>query len=101
MTLPGIQAISTPPVIPPPQAGRPAAAGSKTDFAALVRQAVETVDRDQQASATGVEQLLSGRRQDVLPVVTAVAKADASFKLLIGVRNKMIEAYKQTINMQI
>ncbi|MBL7139341.1 MAG: flagellar hook-basal body complex protein FliE [Planctomycetes bacterium] len=101
MTLSGIHAIGTPPVIQPPQVARPDAAGPKTDFASLVRKAVETVDQDQQASATGVEQLLSGRRQDVLPVVTAVAKADASFKLLIGVRNKMIEAYKQTINMQV
>jgi flagellar hook-basal body complex protein FliE len=30
-----------------------------------------------------------------------VAKADLSFKLLMAVRNKVIEAYKQTINMQI
>jgi len=34
-------------------------------------------------------------------VVTEVAKADMSFKLLMAVRNKVIEAYKQTINMQI
>jgi flagellar hook-basal body complex protein FliE len=32
-------------------------------------------------------------------VVAAVAKADVSFKVLVGVRNKLIEAYKQTMNM--
>jgi flagellar hook-basal body complex protein FliE len=36
-----------------------------------------------------------------VPVVAAVAKADMSFKLLMGVRNKVIEAYRQTMNMQI
>jgi flagellar hook-basal body complex protein FliE len=34
-------------------------------------------------------------------VVAAVAEADVSFKLLLGIRNKLIEAYKQTMNMSI
>ncbi|HEV59037.1 MAG TPA: flagellar hook-basal body complex protein FliE, partial [Phycisphaerales bacterium] len=28
------------------------------------------------------------------------ARADMSFKLLVGVRNKLIEAYKETMKMQ-
>ena len=47
------------------------------------------------------QELLTGKSEDVLPVVTAVAKADLSFKLLMGIRNKVVEAYKQTMNMQI
>jgi flagellar hook-basal body complex protein FliE len=31
--------------------------------------------------------------------VAAVAKADISFKVLVGVRNKLIDAYKQTMSM--
>ncbi|MFO8014504.1 MAG: flagellar hook-basal body complex protein FliE [Phycisphaerae bacterium] len=105
MNISGIHGIGTPPVIQPPQAtptGR-AAGGAKgtTDFGHLVTKAIETVDQDQQASAGAIEQLLTGKQQDLLPVVTSVAKADASFKLLIGVRNKMIEAYKTTLNMQV
>jgi flagellar hook-basal body complex protein FliE len=42
---------------------------------------------------------LSGKNEDITSVVSAVAKADMSFKLLVGVRNKLIEAYKQTMNM--
>ena len=42
-----------------------------------------------------------GETQDVVPAVAAMAEADISFKLLMGVRNKVIEAYKQTMNMQI
>jgi flagellar hook-basal body complex protein FliE len=41
------------------------------------------------------------KNQDITSVVSSVAKADMSFKLLIGVRNKLIEAYKQTMNMNI
>ena len=59
------------------------------------------VDQDQNATAASIQDLLSGKSRDILPVVAAAAKADMSFKLLIGVRNKLIEAYKQTMNMQI
>ena len=52
-------------------------------------------------SNASIQDLLSGKTQSILPTVAAVAKADMSFKLLIGVRNKVIEAYKQTMNMQV
>jgi flagellar hook-basal body complex protein FliE len=62
---------------------------------------VSQVDQAQQASVSAVQDLLTGKSEDILPVVSAVAKADLSFKLLMGVRNKVIEAYKQTMNMQV
>lgn len=70
-------------------------------FSDLLKTAMHQVDGDQQKSAGAIQDLLSGTSQDVLPVISAAAKADMSFKLLIGVRNKVIEAYKQTMNMQI
>ena len=78
---------------------KPSAAGS--DFSNVLRDYLGKVDGDQQASSKAIQDLLAGKSDDVLPVVAAVAKADMSFKLLIGVRNKVIEAYKQTMNMQI
>ena len=48
-----------------------------------------------------IKDLLSGKNDDITSVVSAVAKADMSFKLLVGVRNKLIVAYKQTMNMQL
>jgi flagellar hook-basal body complex protein FliE len=62
---------------------------------------ISKVDDLQQSSDMSIQDLLSGRSEDITTVVSAVAKADMSFKLLIGVRNKLIEAYKQTINMPI
>ncbi len=71
------------------------------DFSKTLMDVVNSVDDKQQTSQAAIQDLLSGKSRDVLPVVMAVAKADMSFKLLIGVRNKVIEAYKQTMNMQI
>jgi flagellar hook-basal body complex protein FliE len=60
---------------------------------------VSKVNDLQQASDASIQDLLTGKNNDVTAVVSAVAKADASFKVLVGVRNKLIEAYKQTMNM--
>lgn len=57
------------------------------------------VDDIQQSSNMAIKDLLSGKNEDITSVVSAVVKADMSFKLLVGVRNKLIEAYKQTMNM--
>ena len=87
-----------------PQVTRPGgqeAGQPKADFASTLRDCVQQAESDQQASAQAVQDLLSGKTEDVVPVVAAVAKADMSFKLLMGVRNKVIEAYRQTMNMQI
>ena len=60
---------------------------------------ISKVDDLQRSSDMSIQELLSGKSQDITSVVSAVAKADMSFKLLVGVRNKLIEAYKQTMNM--
>jgi len=82
-------------------AGQKNSGAEKGDFAGKLRSCIDQVDQTQQSSAGTIEDLLSGKSHDVLPTIAAVAKADMSFKLLIGVRNKVIEAYKQTMNMQI
>ena len=60
---------------------------------------ISNVDDLQQSSDISIKDLLSGKNEDITSMVSAVAKADMSFKLLVGVRNKLIEAYKQTMNM--
>ena len=103
----GINPISgmVPPVRANPTTSAPAsqrpAEGAKASFSDMLNQCIERVDADQTASAEAVRQLLTGQAEDPLGVITAVAKADMSFKLLMGVRNKVIEAYKQMINMQV
>ena len=62
---------------------------------------IGNVDGQQQASGSAIQDLIAGKSKDILPVVHAVAEADLSFKLLMGVRNKVIEAYQQTMRMQI
>jgi flagellar hook-basal body complex protein FliE len=74
----------------------------KSDFSNTVKaveEYISKVDDLQQSSDMSIKDLLAGKNEDITSVVSAVAKADMSFKLLVGVRNKLIEAYKQTMNM--
>jgi flagellar hook-basal body complex protein FliE len=76
--------------------------GKKGGFADTIKAAgdfISGVDDLQQSSDMSIKDLLSGKNEDITSVVSAVAKADMSFKLLVGVRDKLIEAYKQTMNM--
>ena len=95
----GIRPAMMPAGLTGPQAKKPAA--GKGNFGEMLKAYVGEVDNRQQTSHEAIKDLISGRTQDVLPVVNAVAQADLSFKLLMGVRNKVIEAYKQTMNMQV
>jgi flagellar hook-basal body complex protein FliE len=85
--------------------GTPKAGGAdakQSDFAdtiKAVRDYVSKVDDLQQSSDMSIKDLLNGKNEDITSAVAAMVKADLSFKLLVGVRNKLIEAYKQTMNM--
>ena len=81
---------------------KPKTTSPKSGFADTIRAVgkhISKVDDLQQSSDISIKDLLSGKNGDITSVVSAVAKADMSFKLLVGVRNKLIEAYKQTMNM--
>jgi flagellar hook-basal body complex protein FliE len=92
-TLPNLQS---------PPANAETAGVPKSDFLSAIEAAgryVSKVDDLQQTADTSIQDLLTGKNNDITSVVSAVAKADVSFKVLVGVRNKLIEAYKQTMNM--
>ena len=81
--------------------GASKAVGNGQDFGKTVKEYVSKANDLQQDSENSIKDLLTGKNQDINSVVASVAKADASFKLLVGVRNKIIEAYKETMKMQI
>ncbi len=93
-SLPLTTKVGAPQVFKPP-VGNP----EFSQVAKAVGNYVTKVDDLQQASDASVQDLLTGKTNDITAVISAAAKADMSFKLLVGVRNKIIEAYKQTMNM--
>ncbi len=84
-----------------PQVGTESKNSAFADTVKAVEKHLSNVDELQHSSDMSIKDLLAGKNGDITSVVAAVAKADMSFKLLVGVRNKLIEAYKQTMNMQV
>ena len=62
---------------------------------------IEQVNRLQQDAEKAIEDLYSGRRDDVDGVLIAKQKADLAFQLLLQVRNKMVDAYEEIRQMRV
>ncbi len=62
---------------------------------------LEEVNRLQQDAEKAIEDLSTGRRDDVANVMTAKAKADLAFKMLLQVRNKLMDAYNEVKEMRV
>ena len=54
----------------------------------------------QQQARTGTERMLTGEVEDVHQVMIAVEKANTSFLLMMEIRNKLVEAYREVMRMQ-
>ena len=62
---------------------------------------VNNVNDLQNSANTAIDKMASGEAADVHEVMIAVEKAKVSFDMLLQIRNKMLDAYKQIMQMQI
>ena len=73
--------------------------GSAADDGPSFRQALEqelaTVNQLQQDAKEAVEDYMSGRRDDLESVIGATQKAETAFKMLLQVRNKVMDALEE------
>lgn len=63
-------------------------------FAADVNNQLQKADRQ-------MEEFAGGQTSDLQDVVVTSEKADLSFKLLLQVRNKLLDAYQEIMRMQV
>lgn len=77
------------------QQAKKAEAAGATGFKDLLMQNIEQVNKLQEDATTAIEDLTTGKRDDVESVLLATAKADTAFRLLQQVRNKVFDAYKE------
>lgn len=70
-------------------------------FANLLVKQVEDVNSMQQDANDMVHSMLTGGDVNEAEVLTAVQKADLAFRMLLQVRNKLIEAYREVQQIQI
>lgn len=85
-----------------PGAGAGSAAGvGGASFSDVLKKSIEEVSKLQQDASSAVENLMTGKSDDMIGVMTAVEKSDLAFKTLLAIRTKLMDAYEQIKNMPI
>lgn len=77
-----------------PAGGLPVDPNAPT-FKDLLMENLSQVNKLQQDATAAIEDLQTGRRDDVESVLMATQKADTAFKMLLQVRNRVVEAYDE------
>lgn len=81
-------------------AGQVQETGGNTGFAALLQQSIAAVNDTQQSAGKMAEALETGAANIRLSdVMVANQKANVSFQAMLQVRNKLVDAYKDVMNM--
>ena len=70
------------------------------DFQSILFDSLDEVNRLQTEADQGVQRLLTGETNNVSEVLAAVNKAGIAFDLLMEIRNKLTEAYREIQRMQ-
>lgn len=81
--------------ISPVKPASPAGKAEGPAFKDVLMKNIEQVNKLQQDAEVAIEDLATGRRDDVDGVMIAKQKADIAFQMLLQVRNKMMDAYEE------
>ena len=94
--------------IPPTTTGLPISGGGLSkpgggaeSFEKLIGKMVGGANAQQLAADKAIEQLASGQTDSIHNVVVSAAKADLSFRLILEIRNKLMESYQEIMRMQV
>jgi flagellar hook-basal body complex protein FliE len=88
-------------LVPPPAESLAAPSSEAQSFARYMLDAIDQVNDMQHSANSAVEQLMTGGDVNMAEVFTAVQKADVSFRMLMQIRNKMLQAYEEIKDIRI
>ena len=70
-------------------------AAGGASFSDMLKESINEVAKLQQDASQAVEDLATGRSEDVTGVMTAMEKSDLAFKTLLAIRAKLMTAYEE------
>lgn len=89
-------------VRPPETAFKAAPVDGQADFSAMLKQSISEVGRSQMEAGNMAASFERGDAgADLGRTMIAVQKADLSLRTMVGVRNKLVDAYKDIMNMPV
>ena len=69
-------------------------------FLDTLKESIEKVNDLQEQADVASSDLVSGSNTDIVQTMVTMEKADISFRLMMQVRNKIIQAYEEIMRMQ-
>ena len=92
--------------LPPPQAPaisahHPQAPAGGQPFKNILLEALNQVNTMQSQANEAVQQLVTGGDVNPAEVLTTLQKADISFRMMLQIRNKLVQAYQEVNNIRI
>ncbi len=78
-----------------PAATKSTAPTGGTSFSDVLKNSIDEVSKMQQDASKAVEDLATGKTEDVTGVMTAMEKSDLAFKTLLAIRAKLMDAYDE------
>jgi len=70
-------------------------------FSEILTKSFENVNEQQHQADSAIKELVSGRSKNIHETLLTVERADASLKLAMQVRNKILDAYREIMRMQV
>lgn len=70
-------------------------AGDGIDFSQHLKSALNEVNKYQEGSETAIGEIATGQVKDLHQAALAISKAETSMKLMLEIRNKALNAYKE------
>jgi flagellar hook-basal body complex protein FliE len=77
------------------------AAEAASSFKEFLIKSIEDVNSAQQQANQAVEGLMTGGDADPAAVLTAVEKADLAFRMMLQMRNKVMQVYQEVKDIRI
>lgn len=75
--------------------------GTQKTFSETLTDAIGTVNQLQKSSDKAAQDLATGRTDNVADVMIAAEKADIALRVMVQVRNKIVDAYNEIMKMQV
>jgi len=70
-------------------------------FSKVLEKSLDQVNEFQVEADTAIKEFLAGRNKNIHETLLTIERADTSLKILMQVRNKVLDAYKEIMRMQI
>ncbi len=74
---------------------------SRTSFKDFLKDSIQSVDGFQKEAQRAVQKLAAGETENIHDTMIALKKAELSFKMMMQVRNKIVQAYQEVMRMQV